>query len=93
MATLATLTLKRGVITKIVTAETEGWIRDLTRTSEVFWTWRATGGSAPTEEEISDEGALLFPGPAIDAEIDSPTSIDVYAVSLSADSKIRTDLP
>lgn len=42
---------------------------------------------------MSDEGALLFPGTAIDAEIDSPASIDVYAVSLSADSKIRTDLP
>jgi hypothetical protein len=71
----------QGQVIKIVTNKTSGTVnkhRSIGRQMTYLCTIRATGGSAPTVDQIKDEGYILFQDHPEQEVISSSANIDVY---------------
>ena len=73
--------------TKVATNQTSGMVYILKKTALYFFTYRDTGGDAPTD--LSEAVSMQMPG----AKISAPAGIDVYIYCKREAGEVRVDLP
>lgn len=93
MANPLVVEIPKGEVVPIAINVTRGWLRNLKRYTPILATTRITGQLAPSEEEILEEGNVLFALDGVNEEIKNDVAIDIYVISPNIDAKLRVDLP
>jgi hypothetical protein len=80
--------IKEGTVTKVASGITSGVIAKNNKSPKnmvYYCTYRTAGGTAPTANQMQDEGFILFSG-ADQLAIKNDTPIDVYISCTNNDS-------